>query len=392
MKKFILGVCLVMVWTACSHHHDSHVAEEHGASSHHHDPAVEELLEQHPDAILFTARQAAKADFATGLPVTRPLGQCIPVTAQVQNAQGDQTTIVASANGIVNFLTDDMVEGKPVTKGGKILSITSKSLVDGDLSIRLQEARNNHESAKANYERARQLVDSQIISQKEFVEIQNEYENTKLVYDNLRRNISGNGVAVVAPASGYITQLLVGNGAYVTVGQPIATISGSRKLLLRADVPLRYAALLPNLSDANIEDPVTHTTTPLAELEGRILAYGKSIAPESNSIPVTIEIDHATNYFPGSFVNVWLMTRGDQDALVIPKTALVEEQGVYFVFLQLSEEYYEKQAVSIGATDGVEVAVLSGLAPDQRLVTRGAIMVKMAGENKAANPHAGHVH
>ena len=392
MKKCTLALCLVMLWSACSHHHDSHVAEGHETSSHHHDPAVEELLEQHPAAILFTSRQAAMTDFATALPVTRPLGQCIPVTAQVQTAQGDQTTIVASANGIVNYLTDGLVEGTSVTKGGKILSITSESLVEGDLAIRLQEARNNYESAKANYERARQLVDSQIISQKEFVEVQNEYENTKLVYDNLRRNISGNGVAVAAPASGYLTQLLVGNGAYVTVGQPLATISSSRKLLLKADVPVRYARFLPVITEANIEDPATHAITSLSALGGRILAYGKSVAPESNSIPVTMEMNHSTNYFPGGFVNVWLMTRGDQNALVVPKTALVEEQGVYFVFLQLSEEYYEKQAVTLGATDGVDVAVLSGLAPDQRLVTRGAILVKMAGENKAANPHAGHVH
>ena len=392
MNRYILGVCLAIVCSGCSHHHDRHVAEGHEASSHHHDPVEEKLLEQHPDAIRFTVGQAAQADLAVGLPESRSIGQSIPVAAQVQTPQGDCATIVATANGVVNYVSDHIVEGQSVSKGGKILTITSDGMLEGDLSTRLQEARNNHETAKANYERARKLVDNQIISQKEFAEIQKEYENTKLVYDNLRRNISGRGVSVTAPASGYITQLLVGNGAYVTVGQPIATVSGSRKLQLKAEVPVRYARFLPALTNANVEDPVTHATKSLAELGGRIIAYGKSVSPESNSIPVTLEINNSGNYFPGGFVNVWLKTQGDRDALVIPKTALVEEQGVFFVFLQLSDEYYEKQAVRVGATDGEYVEVLSGLTADQRIVTRGAIMVKMAGENKSANPHAGHVH
>ena len=78
--------------------------------------------------------------------------------------------------------------------------------------------------------------------------------------------------------------------------------------------------------------------------------------------------------------------------MVIPKTALLEEQGNFIVFKQIDDDEYEKQPVTIGVTDGKYVEVLSGLTADQRIVTRGAVFVKLAKASSALDPHAGHVH
>ena len=56
-----------------------------------------------------------------------------------------------------------------------------------------------------------------------------------------------------------------------------------------------------------------------------------------------------------------------------PRTALTEEQGIYFVYLQLDEEGYKKQEVTLGADNGKNVQILTGIKPGDRVVTERAL-------------------
>lgn len=66
--------------------------------------------------------------------------------------------------------------------------------------------------------------------------------------------------------------------------------------------------------------------------------------------------------------------------------------GNYFVYVQLTPEFFEKREVKIGDTDGVRTAILSGLNESERVVSKGAILVKLAQSTGALDAHAGHVH
>ena len=76
------------------------------------------------------------------------------------------------------------------------------------------------------------------------------------------------------------------------------------------------------------------------------------------------------------------------DVLALPVTALTEEQGLYFIYLQLDEEGYKKQEVTLGANDGKEVQILTGLKAGDRVVTKGAYQVKLASASNAIPAHS----
>ena len=76
------------------------------------------------------------------------------------------------------------------------------------------------------------------------------------------------------------------------------------------------------------------------------------------------------------------------DVLALPVTALTEEQGLYFVYLQLDEEGYKKQEVTLGAGNGKEVQILTGLKAGDRVVTKGAYQVKLASASNAIPAHS----
>jgi len=90
---------------------------------------------------------------------------------------------------------------------------------------------------------------------------------------------------------------------------------------------------------------------------------------------------------PGSFVEVYLLSRPMQNVIAVPETALTEEQGSFFVYRQVDAECYEKQRVSVGADDGQRVQILEGVKPGDRIVTRGAYQVKLASASNAIPAH-----
>lgn len=362
-------------------------ADEHEAIE-----AAEHLKISSPTAITFTKEQSWKVDFATALPQRIPFGSVVHTVAQVQSAQGDEVTVVAKSNGTLQYVAPNILEGEPIASGKTVFSISSDGYVDDNLSVRIAEAKNNYEMAKENYERATSLIDSKIVSEQEFLERKNAYENTKTIYDNLRQSSNGNSSSISSPMSGYIKQVLVANGSYVSVGQPVMVVSKNRNLVLKADIPQRYASVVSSIATANVEDPVTHKVYSLEELDGRVLSYAKSVNTSNFMLPVTLQINNVGDFTPGAFVSVWLRSQSKGNSLVVPKSSVIEEQGNYYVFVQLTPELFEKQLVKIGSTDGKNVEVLSGINENQRIVTRGAVLVKLAKAAGALDPHAGHVH
>ena len=66
--------------------------------------------------------------------------------------------------------------------------------------------------------------------------------------------------------------------------------------------------------------------------------------------------------------------------------------GAYFAMVQITPELFEKRAITTGATDGNRTVITSGIAENERVVSRGAIFVKLAESADALDPHAGHMH
>ena len=71
---------------------------------------------------------------------------------------------------------------------------------------------------------------------------------------------------------------------------------------------------------------------------------------------------------------------------------MVEEYGNYFVLVQLNPEIFEKREVKVGLSDGLYTEVRNGLSESDRIVSKGAVIVKLAAVSNSLDPHAGHVH
>ena len=278
-----------------------------------------------------------------------------------------------------------VIEGMSVSKGTPLVVLSSKNMADGDP---VQKARIAYEVSKKEYERMKALVGNKIVSEKEFAQAEQIYENARISYEAVAKNHSASGQAVVSPISGYVKNLLVKEGDYVSVGQPLVSVTQNRKLFLRADVSEKYYPYLNSIGSANFCTPYNNKVYTLKELGGRMLSYGKASGENGYYVPVTFEFDNKGDVIPGSFVEVFLLSSPMENVLSLPHSALTEEQGSFFVYLQLDEEGYKKQLVTLGADNGESVQILSGIKAGDRVVTQGAYQVKLASATNAIPAHS----
>jgi RND family efflux transporter MFP subunit len=354
--------------------------------------ASEKAVVSKTNTTVFTKEQSWKIDFATAYPTLEPFGEVIKTTALVQSAPGSEQMVTAKTNGVVVITSANLLEGKDVVAGQTLFSISGENFSDNNISVKYAEAKSNFEKDSADYERAKSLAADKIVSAKDLVAAKNRYENAKAVYESLNRNFNASGQTIKSPMSGFVKQLLVKNGTYVEAGQPVMTVSQNKTLVLTADLPQKYASVLANISSANIRNTVDKQSYTFEQLNAKVLSYGKAANSDNFLIPVNIQIDNRGNFMAGSFVEVYLKTLTNKQALIVPNGALLEEQGVFFVWVQITPELFEKREVVAGKTDGISTEILQGITSSERIVTRGAMIIKLAQATGTLDAHSGHVH
>jgi len=208
----------------------------------------------------------------------------------------------------------------------------------------------------------------------------------------LRNNFSAGAQHVSSPMGGYIKHLYVTNGQYVVAGQAVISVTKNKTLMLRADVQQKYAPILGSIVSANLRTVHDNRTYSLEELNGKILSYGRNTNDDNYLIPVSLQIDNTGNFIAGGFVDLFLKTITNSLALTVPNTALIEEQGNFFVFVQVHPELFEKREVKPGVTDGLKTEIVQGITKTDRIITRGAIFVKLAQATGTLDAHSGHNH
>lgn len=383
---YLLAGCASKEPYTHEHEHESEHLHEHVHDhEHQHEHEREGHDHEHEGGISLKPGEAEAIGLVTEEVQPGAFESVIRCTGTIIGASGDVVTVVAPQSGTVHYARS-WAEGAPVVAGATLFTLSSRNVGEGDA---VERARIAFEVAKADYDRASALVKDKIVSQREYEQALERYEQARLAYEAVGRGQSA-GSPAKAAKGGYIARLWAGEGEYVDAGAPLATIAQNRRLQLRAEVPQRYYAMLPTVSSANFVTPYDDALYRLSELNGRLLSYGRNAGDASFYVPVTFDFDNRAAILPGTGVEVFLLGKPRTDVITLPLEAITEEQGLFFVYRRLCENSFEKVEVKTGADDGSRIEILSGVNPGDKVVTHGVYRVKLAA-NSGVIPE-GHSH
>ena len=370
-----MAAIAAMSLLACHGAHDDH-DHNHDHDADEHETTKADAHDEHgTDDIHFTDAQAKACNLKVETLQPSTFAEVVHVSGRVLPAQGAEATVTATMPGIVSFTGKSLTEGVAVNAGKTLFVIDAQQMADGNPAA---VAQSEAKAAKLAYERAKKLATDHIISQRELEDARQRYEAASATAKSL--GSAAQRRAMSTPISGYIKNLLVKPGDYVSAGQALATVTQSRHVQLRADVPERCYGMLPRIVSANFRMAYDsdHRIYSIIELGGRLVSKGKASDTDDFFVPVIFEFNNSGDIVAGSFAEVYLLGAPRSGVLSVPSAAVTEAQGLFFVYVQTGHDVYRRVEVKTGATDGKRIEILGGLKAGDKVVTQGATQVRLA--------------
>jgi HlyD family secretion protein len=231
----------------------------------------------------------------------------------------------------------------------------NKSLFDRSLLPRqsLDDAEARHQAAQAQLELAQAQL-QQASSRRE----------------ELRINL-GN-TTVYSPVTGFVAKRLVDPGAFVT-----------QNVILLSVVDISTVRLVVNLVERDLRKvsvgagaSVSVDAYPGELFEGRVARVAPVLDPATRTAEMEIEIPNASARLkPGMYARVRLISANKENALVVPKSAVIDTQGRKGVYLVRNGQAVLR-VVTLGLEEPDRIEVTDGLTEGDDVVSTGATSLR----------------
>ncbi len=316
---------------------------------------------------------------------TRDVVEALPVTGFVVNPGGLTDKIVATGNVMANeevllsaevagrITSINFAEGSNVTKGTVLVNIN-----DTELLAQLEKVNYNQKLAEEREQRARSLLQKEAISQEEYDRALTDLNTVKAEASLIKAQLAKS--KITAPFSGTIGLRQVSEGAFVTPGQRIATLTQVQPVKIEFSVPERFAGSVTKNSKVFITLEGSSK-----KFEAVIYAVEPFIDPETRSVTVrALYPNHNQELRPGSFTRVEFDLNHMQNALQIPAQAIIPELGGYKVFKYINGKA-EQAKINVGIRSSEMVQVTEGLQKGDTVITSGILQLRSGLPVKISN-------
>lgn len=291
------------------------------------------------------------------------------VTAEPQFADTFDLPAVVEPNRIVMVSAEvsGRIERIPQEEGNKVSA--------GDLLIKLNTdlILPEFNSAKAQVERDQIEFDRMTNLTKENAATQRDLDNatsqlaiSKARLEGIRARLER--TSIFAPTAGVLNDLLVEEGEFVDIGNPVAQVVDTYTVKVVVEIPERDIAFFAIGENAEI---FVDTKGQARTLVGTISFISELADPRTRTTRTEITLDNKKRLLrSGQIVHVSLTRRILKDAILIPLLAVIPMEDSKAVYVVNSSQA-ERREVELGIIRGYQVQVTHGLEPGDKLIVAG---------------------
>jgi len=358
-----------------------------------------------PAAIAYLKEQQWTNEFATEQVRAADLSTSIRVPATIAPLTGGEAVVAAPAPG--RFTAQTLLSVGAAVRAGQVLGQLEPRLSGGEdratLAAVVAEAQAATEAARAEQARAERLLAERAVPARRVEEAQRAVTVAEARLRGAQARLeqrdetlrtgsgaaAGNTFVLRAPIGGRLADVSATLGASYDEGAVLFRIVRTDRVELRAMVPPADAILTRGAERLALEIP--GRAEPMI-LQPRHAHDAGVIDASSRALAVQFEIDNpGGQLLIGQSVTAVLYTGDRQRVPAVPKAAVLMEAGRPYVFVQIGGERFARRVVEVAARDGDLVGIRTGVAPGDRVVTRGAYDIQLASAARGL-PAEGHVH
>jgi membrane fusion protein, multidrug efflux system len=305
------------------------------------------------------------------------------VPVEVSEAVARSVTLSLNLVGSVEPLIASTIGSPRAGRVDRVLVEEDDRVVEGQVLARLEKVAMEvrHRQAEARrlqavqeFERVKQLVEQNLTS---LERLQQAETNVALrTADSDLVKIALYSSDIRSPFSGVVAYRYAEIGEWISTGGKIVDLIQMDSLFVMTSVPEKHVRhLAPGLKasircDAQPDDTFTgeiHRVIPLAD-------------PASHAFPVKIIVPNTEGKLkPGMFARVDLQIEAAERLVLVPKDALVNIAGDYFVF-EVIEGRVKRHKIERGRSDGDHIEVIGDVKPGATVVVTGNETLRDEGE------------
>jgi len=355
--------------------------------------------------ISFLKEQQWVLDFGTALVVERTMRESLTAPGEVRPISGGEALVAASMSGRLEAGNTVPRLGAVVTKGDVVARLFPRVENPADrtgLELAVNETETALSLANKETARAARLVTAGAVPSRRLEEAKAAQATAEARLKAARERLSkyendrsagsaageGSAFALRAPITGVVTEIGAVPGAFVDQGAVICRIVAVDPVYLVASINEADIAKARSATGGEAIAPGLPQALPL----GRLVSVGRMVDPSSRTLPLTYQVANRQGLLAiGQAVSVRLYTTGSRKVATIPQSAVVDDAGTPVVFVQAGGESFTRRGVKLGIRDGDQIEVLEGVQAGDRVVSRGAYLVRLAALSTQIPAH-GHVH
>ncbi len=271
--------------------------------------------------------------------------------------------------------------GDKVSKG-QVLAVIRSADVAGNYSD-LSSTNADVTIAKRQMENAESLYKNGISSEREYIEAKQNYEKALAARNKVQSviNINSGGKSsaagtytLTAPIDGYIVEKKIATGAFIRpdMGDNLFTISNLKNVWIYANVYETDIAKVKEGYDATVV-PMAY---PDKRYEAKIDKISQVLDPQSKAMRVRVTLENKDMLLkPDMFAKVLVSNREGSQALCIPSSAIVAQDGKNYVVTYNSNSDMDISEIDIIKSVGEKTFIRSGLKQGQKLITRNQLFI-----------------
>jgi membrane fusion protein (multidrug efflux system) len=298
-----------------------------------------------PEAVPVEVAKATRRAVAASYTGTAPL----EARAEAQ--------VIAKVSGVA--LSVLVEEGQHVRAGQTLVRLDSARA-----ALQAAQAASQMRKLEANYARSQELAKQNLISANDLDQLRFDMENARAAYK--AANLELVYANVTAPISGIVASRSIKAGNFVQINTPIIRIVDVSRLEAVLNVPERELATLK----AGLPVTLAVDALPGRTYKGVVDRVAPVVDSGSGTFRVIATFDGGGTLQPGMFGRIRIDYDQRADALVVPRVALLEDDGEPAVFVVRAGKS-ARVPVKLGYTDGEWAEVRSGVKQGEQVVTAG---------------------
>ncbi len=368
-----------------------------------------------PEGIAFLKEQQWKLGTRTAPVGRRRLVERLRLPGQVTARPGSRASLAAPVEGRLLAPAGRSLPGLgDRVDAGQVLALVQPPLSDFAAKIveaaaEVAKAKLAADQAEQVYARTKKLHEGQAKTDRDLQEAEFALRAAKSAHESARtiqQAYQKAGAVFVtqdgkelpalelrAPISGTVVAVQASLGEHVGPEHPVLVILDPEKVYIQAHIPESDISRVSGSKGASYETPDARGKyVPLLEGGGRVVHLGLEVDAASRTVALVYEAPNPAGLLRiGMTLTLYVETARAEDAIAVPQSALVDEEGRYVAFVQATGEAFEKRDLVLGVRDTDFVQILKGLAEGERVVTQGAYAIRLASVSTALPAH-GHSH